>query len=129
SYGDAVVPLAGTLQNEIGPDSVFFRTCHVDPVIPGAQEIEMVAPGAEHRIGSEPGGNDPGLSNAEVVAFGNEIEIIRHRFTDGLIQSQRRRNLGSTGGCKIQNDSRNPAYLSKHTHAAIPHEIQLFAIG
>ena len=94
SNRDAIVSLAAAFQDEVGPDSVLRRAGHVGAVEFGSQQGQVVAAEAQHGVRPESSRDDPGLSDAEVVPFCNEIEITCDRFIDGFVQGQALRRLG-----------------------------------
>jgi hypothetical protein len=94
---DAIASLLPALPDEIGANPVFGRACHVLLVESGARQIQEIAVEAQHRIWPQARCADASVGDAQIVPFGQQVEILLNRFLNGLTNRDRRRLLRLRG--------------------------------
>ncbi len=99
-----MAPLLPPLPDEIGANPVFGRACLVQLGSAIAQQRLEVGVDAQHRVRPQPGCDDAGVSETQIVAFGQQAEIPLDRLPDALVNRDWRRLLRLRGDRIIYND-------------------------
>src|SRR5262249_26407670 len=81
---DPVTPLVAALPDEIGANPVFGRACRVLRVESGTRQILEIAVEAQHRIGPQARRDNARVRDAQIVAFGHQVEVLLNRLLNGL---------------------------------------------
>ena len=99
SHSQASVALRAAFEEEIDAHAVLGRSGAVRIVEPGAQDIEVIAAQAQHRIRPEPCRDDVCVGNRHSSTRGDEREVPLERFGDGGIEREAWRSSDRGSGC------------------------------